>query len=232
MLWQRGRFAEAEPFLRESVEYHRARYGDDHGDTIYLVQNLAVVLEEQDRLEESLELTEAAVEAALRKAGPNSHMAHTGRGNLAFLYYKLGRLEEAESLFREVLASMRRTGEEDHAFALMGNLALVLVALDRSAEAESLAREALKHGLSFYEPEYWQVANCRGQLGLALTGLGRFAEAETELLEAHRVLLDTLGLDHERTGRIVRYLAALRAGTPPSRKPATTPRPSSGDNDG
>ena len=46
-------------------------------------------------------------------------------------------------------------------------------------------------------------------LGECLTGLGRYAEAETHLLEAHRSFLATSGADDARTQRARRRLETL-----------------------
>jgi len=47
------------------------------------------------------------------------------------------------------------------------------------------------------------------QHGAALAGLGRHAEAEAQLLEAHEILTAAVGADHKRTQKVVQALVDL-----------------------
>jgi hypothetical protein len=48
-----------------------------------------------------------------------------------------------------------------------------------------------------------------GRYGECLAGLGRDQEAEVALREAHRLLCESLGAEHERTRQVVGILADL-----------------------
>ena len=211
LLWRVDRLDEAEPFIRQTLERYRTIYGDHHRLTIDAISLLAVLLEGQGRLEECEQLTQATLETARRFFEPDSGQVLVSQHNLGFVQYKLGRFEEAEANLREVLELRRQKIGDDHDKTIVtaGNLAMVLVARGRPAEAEPLAREAVERGAVSRGPDHWVVGNCRGQLGLALAALGRFAESERELVEAHRVLVNTLGDHHERTRRVVGYLGEL-----------------------
>ncbi len=53
------------------------------------------------------------------------------------------------------------------------------------------------------------LGNFLGKHGRALAALERLGEAESVLLEAHRILAAALSNDHDQTTRVVGYLADL-----------------------
>jgi WD40 repeat protein len=94
----------------------------------------------------------------------------------------------AEALEREILGRLRDLPQPDNRQIAeqLANLAQSLNGQQRFAEAERSAREALalQAGLTGMPEEYRIAAHL--ELGAALTGLGRLAEAEPELMTAWR----------------------------------------------
>ena len=79
----------------------------------------------------------------------------------------------------------------------------------RYQEAVPLFQEAAilyEKGLA---PGHWAVANVKSNYGICLTKLGRYAEAEAELLEAHEGLQAALGAEHDRTQKAAAGLVEL-----------------------
>jgi hypothetical protein len=105
--------------------------------------------------------------------------------SLGILLQARGDLAAAEPCFRNSLEMNRRLLPGDHAnkSACLNNLAHVLLARGDPAGAEPLAREAVAMFERMVGKDTYATGNAREKFGRALAGLGRWAEAETELLE-------------------------------------------------
>jgi len=203
-LMVKGELEEAESLAREALRVAREQFGTGHNNTIGAADNLAVILEMQGKLDEAQVLLEESIRWG-EAAGVIPWMQFS---NLGWVYYKRGKLGEAESRFRTAVQyeSDRLGGRTG---PLAGNLAMVLTDLGRPDEAERVGREALQAAIDLHGEHGWYTANVRGPYARALGAIGRFEEAEAEMLEAHRVLLDQLGEKHERTQRVIGYLIDL-----------------------
>ena len=72
LLQDQGKFAEAEPLLREALEASRRALGNDHPDTIISVNNMAMLLNTQGKLAETMPLLLEALIKSKRVLG-NDH---------------------------------------------------------------------------------------------------------------------------------------------------------------
>jgi hypothetical protein len=80
---------------------------------------------------------------------------------------------------------------------------------DDPAATEAPYRKAARIFAEGLGPEHEWTASARRALGEVLTRLGRFDEAEGELLEAERILVAARGEDHGAVARARRSLAEL-----------------------
>jgi Flp pilus assembly protein TadD len=115
--------------------------------------------------------------------------------NLGLLHAQLGRLDLAESAYRQAT----RLAPDFTPAAV--NLADVLRLADRAAESESVLREALAR--------HPQDAALRHALGLALVRAGRFGEALVELRRATQ--LDPKNARYTAVYRVAREEARATA---------------------
>lgn len=97
-----------------------------------------------------------------------------------------GKLDEAETRFREALASFRGTLGAAHPSSLgcAGNLASLLHSQGRAREAAPLLRQALdahREAVGTHSALFLAAAN---QLGICLADIGQLDEAETLLRSA------------------------------------------------
>ena len=86
--------------------------------------------------------------------------------------------------------------------------------VERSATADPatqlpLLQQVLAVQTRILGPEAGPVANTRNNLGVALALLGRYAEAERELRESHRLRVAVLGADHRESVRTLRNVARI-----------------------
>jgi tetratricopeptide (TPR) repeat protein len=162
------------------------------------------------------------------------------------MYTAQARHADAEPIQRRSLEAWRRVRGPDHPNTIFAenNLGTTLKALKRDAEAEPLYADVYARAQRAQIPAAL-AATLMGNYGPTLVRLGKYAEAEAPLLEAHRRLRATNQASHHRTRDVIASLVALyertgradkaskwraeldalpaRPTTVPSTKPATTP---------
>jgi tetratricopeptide (TPR) repeat protein len=157
---------------------------------------IAIVLQNQGRLDEAEPLMRKVVEVRLRAWGPmhgdTAHATHL----LARLLRSQGRPADAEPMYRQALKTYRRLfGPKSPQYTLDAMLELALSLMDQGKldEAESLAREALP-ALRGISPGY----HAKGlvALGAIQTAAGKHAEAEPHLREGLNIRRGILPRGH------------------------------------
>jgi hypothetical protein len=119
------------------------------------------------------------LKATEARLGPAHADTITARDKLLFIYESAGRWADAEPLRRDALARRRKAAPPDSP-ALATDLAMLgldLMGQAKWPEAEPILRECLAMREKV-AAESWQRFNTMSQLGGALAGQGRFAEAE------------------------------------------------------
>ncbi len=107
-----GRYSEAEPFARRSVEIARAESREESPQFERSITLLARVLQVEDRYDEAEALFRHALEIREHVLGPTDPKVAPSVYNLAVLLRWRGRLPEAEPLARRAL-TLRERGPED-----------------------------------------------------------------------------------------------------------------------
>jgi serine/threonine-protein kinase len=192
VLYEQGQWAEAIPLLREGLDVHsRQRQGKEYGITVY---NLATALYLKGDLKEADRLLQENRDRSAKQFGADHTLTNRTRGLLVRVWTDQGRVQDAVSLGREVVASWRRTSPNH---ARTGNTLLDLgrglVSLGLHSEAERTLAEARRiyaqappHPRDFIAwAECWH--------GASLAGLRRFDEAEPLLVDAERKLREAPG---------------------------------------
>jgi hypothetical protein len=116
--------------------------------------------------------------------GPDEKQATEAIRGLGLFMEQLGDLPRAEGLFRELVASARRTSPTTK-ISITGPLVFlgqVLVKQDKFADAEPVLREALAF-MSPTQKKSWLAPRIESLLGMSLLGQDRYADAEPFLLE-------------------------------------------------
>jgi serine/threonine-protein kinase len=126
-------------------------------------------------------------------------------GNLAF---RAGDRTAARERWSEALPILRRElGDDDlRTLSTLNNLAAVTA---DPADQLPLLEQVVAAQTRILGPEAGPVANTRNNLGVALALLGRYAEAERELRESHRLRVAVLGVDHRESVRTLRNVARI-----------------------
>jgi tetratricopeptide (TPR) repeat protein len=133
--------------------------------------------------------------------------------NLSSSLIEQRRYAEAEPLLAEALAfTGAAAGNHDAAMARLAfQLARIRLAQEDPAGAEALLRDALSRQSRALPAGDWVTAATQSALGAALTGLGRYDEAEHWLTEASLVLKDVPGRQGREAAVTRDRLTALAA---------------------
>ncbi|HYE58230.1 MAG TPA: tetratricopeptide repeat protein, partial [Rhodothermales bacterium] len=144
-----------------------------------------------------------AVATYRRALGPRHPETLKAQHHYAYLLYSAGRYDEAERLYRAVLAERRRQRDPAAVFESLGDLATLLQIQHRNDEAEPLLREAVvlldRHGRRITETPVKLVesrASLAVSLGILALGDGRAEEAATRFREGRDAYADLHGTEH------------------------------------
>ena len=195
-----GDFARAEPLLRKALSIRRKHPGNEDGDVAESLRGLGRLLAATRRSGEAEQHLREGLEISGRVHGPE-HLVVAGiMGDLANELRVMGQREEAEQLAREAFQMRRRllTSNEHPAIAESLHLLAAMVRHD-PAKQEPLERQALDMYTKLLGDDHPLVGLSRHWVGSCLRKLGRYEEAEPELLEALRIRKATAGEDHRWT---------------------------------
>ncbi len=182
-----GRYDEGEELLRRAIALRRDDSAQDRAGLGASLNTWAGVLLHQSRLDDARDAVNESLQIHEALYGRTAPESATPLNLLAVCKMRLGRHEEAESLFRECLSITGETLDDFSCLVTMHNLALTLKELGRYDEAEEYYLRARKGYDRVVGPEH--SANLSA--GNALAGLlelqGRYAESES----LHREILVT-----------------------------------------
>ncbi|MFO0837422.1 MAG: serine/threonine-protein kinase [Phycisphaerae bacterium] len=184
LLCGRGQYADAEALLRQAFERERVARGESHPHTLSVLANLARVVHRSGRFDEGESLQRHAIAGFVANAGEDYPRTLQLQCNLAAMYRASGKLDEAAELFRTTLERQRRVLGECHPqiSETLHNMADLAAQRNDPALSAALFSEALGIGEASLPHGNVRVASMRIGLGSALMKLGRFTDAEPQLL--------------------------------------------------
>jgi tetratricopeptide (TPR) repeat protein len=200
----KGDLAGAEALLRQSLEMHRDLQGESHPETARALFNLASVQYDRGETHEALANMRQTL-AIYRKAYPPDHPETAIVLNvMGFALTMAGDYGEADRHLQEGLAMRRRLFADktpEIASSLM-MLAVLRVAEANYPEALELAQNARGIFTTALSADHYRTAVAESVEGAALTGLGRYPEAEMRLTHGCGILSKNSG-----AGLVYRSLA-------------------------
>ena len=211
MYFESGEYDEAEPLARDVLSHEGTLYNADHLNLAEARNILSAVLWARGEFAAAEPIHRDALEMLRRIHGVEHPDVATYLHNLGVLLWNAGDRAAAILPTTEALEMRRRLLGDDHprVAASLSNLAAIWAEQGDYARAEPSLREALDMRIRLQGPDVWWTGDTRCHLGYCLMGLGRYDEAERELLAAWRLLVDGLGQDHFRTQRAVERLVVL-----------------------
>jgi len=211
LLQQMGRISESVPLWHEVLEGNRRVLGDDHPATLLSLNNMGGLLQALGKLDEAEPHYRAALEGNRRVLGDEHPQTLLSINNLGYLLAGMARLADAEPYYRAALEARRRVLGNDHpdTIASLHNVSDILRELGQLEEAATLGAELVRGARRSYPEGHAYVGVFLTNHGKTLAALGRHAEAESTLIEAHGLLAAAFGPDNVRTMKVVSALADL-----------------------
>jgi len=184
-----GRYDEAEPVFTKALQIRQRVLGEEHPNTLTTLRDLGVLHHAKGEYAAAEPLLKRALEGRRRVLGEEHPETLTSARDLARLYQARGQTAEAGSLLATTVEARRRTQGESHpdTAGALASFGEVRLQEKRYAEAETELREAL---LTYEKiaPETWPRFRTQFEVGAALSGQARYAEAEPLLLSGYQGL--------------------------------------------
>jgi tetratricopeptide (TPR) repeat protein len=190
--WLQGKLDKSIPLYEEVVKGREACLGRPHPNTLTMVCNLGVNYLAAGRLTEAIALLEEVYRAskqhpALAFAAPSLLVAYTKAADPA----RPESTARVTALIQEMLVAARGTLPENspQLASQLNSFGMTQLGLEAWDEAELLIREALvlREAIA---PDAWTTFNSRSLLGKALLGQDELAEAEPQLLDGYRGMVE------------------------------------------
>lgn len=191
-----GQFHEAIPLLQEALAMMRSGMPPGHPQIATSVSNLAAAYEGIGEIDLALQFYEEVL-AGYRKGGEPSNDLPVFLHNLASVYQRGGRYEEAMRLMDEALQVHHRFSHEDHFIAatLLGGKSSLYAEQREYERALPLARETLEINQRVFGSSHPSTADSEiflallyAQIGQYDTAIPHFAEglrSQDELMRSH-----------------------------------------------
>lgn len=175
--YRAGNYVLAEPLYKRVLDADPKRYGQlpDEPTMVLNLQNLALLYQEQGRLQDALPMLIRALNLEERAAGRDHPDVATAMSLLAGLSLRLGQYAEAEGYYREALAIDEAALGLLHSSiaATANNLGAALAMQRRYDEAEPLLRRAQALYGQMLGPDSPDAQMVARNLGVLLTQKGR-----------------------------------------------------------
>jgi serine/threonine protein kinase len=187
--YKAGRVPEAITMAEGVLTGYESSLGSDNPDTLDARRILADCYYEAGRFTDAITLHERTLKQLESKVGKDHPYAVLCRAGLAADYEAVGRFSEAISLFETTLKTQKSSLGAQHrnTLASMNDLAKSYLKAKRWDDAEKLARTCLALRQKTRPEKWWRFwTEC--QLGAALAGQAKFAEAEPLLVGGYEKL--------------------------------------------
>jgi tetratricopeptide (TPR) repeat protein len=207
----KGDLAGAETLYLQSLDMRRELLGPEHPEVGRTLLNLASL--QYDRGETRQALTNMReVLAIYRKSYPPDHPETARVLNVIGSWLTIGGEDvEADVYLEEGLSMRRRLLNDQHPDVASSLIALAILRVDQKNYAAALdfARKAKAIYTAALSADHWRTALAECAEGAALTGLGRYPEAEKPLSHGHAILVKDSGLPLIYRTLAQRYLDTL-----------------------
>jgi eukaryotic-like serine/threonine-protein kinase len=210
LLQRHGKYPEAEQLFREALAIAEGVLGDEHPQVAELLNRLASVRWWRRDLVEAETLHLRSIALKRQIYGERHLEVAYGLNNLAAVLRAKGELEGADTLHNQSLSIVHATVGDEHAvyWEVLANKAITVGVTGDCDRAETLHRRSIEGMRRTLPREPWRVPRQQVSLGICLTRLSRFEEAEAELLGGLAVMREP-GVPQRYTGDAIEGLVGL-----------------------
>ena len=206
---QLGLYEAALPLQTSALDTRRRVLGDDHPETLASINNMAQLLEGQDKLDEAMLHYREVLDTRSRTLGDDHPQTLRSISNMGLLLQHQGKLDEAESYYRKALEGDRRVHGDEHPETLtsLNNMGLLLHSQGKLDEAEAYYREAMEGYRRVLGDDHPTTLLSINNMGMLLRELGELDGAERYLRQAVEGRRRVLGEEHPSTLMSIANLA-------------------------
>jgi serine/threonine protein kinase len=181
-----GRTAEAIALHEQTLKLMTAKLEPGHPNRLNCMGSLALDYQDAGRIDEAIALDQESLKLKEANLGPEHPDTLRTRNNLAVALRDAGRIAEAVPLEEATRKLARSRPGPDHPLTIlfMNNLADIYLSAGRFPAAETTARECLRQREA-KQQESWVRFHTMSQLGAALAGQKKYAEAESLLVAGY-----------------------------------------------
>jgi len=210
-LYERARYAEAEPLYERSFKILEKVLADEHPDVATCLNELAILYRDQGRYAEAEPLVERSLKIREKVLGDDHPDVAQSLNNLATLCRDQGRYAEAEPLFERSLKIREKALADEHPDVAqsLNSLAELYRVQGRDAEAEPLVERSLRIREKALGDDHPDVAKSLNNLALLYPDQGRGAEAEPLYERSLKIFEKALGDDHPDVATALENYALL-----------------------
>lgn len=203
VLYDQGKYHDAEAILAETVNERTTVVGAEHPDTLSARFALVRAIWAQGKYGDAEEKSREIIRLRDKVLGPEHSDTLKARNILANALWGEGKYDEAETIYRDVLSVRERALGPEHRDTLMSrsNLANIWKSKGKDMQAEIEFRKVLQLQDKVLGPDHPDTLVTRRNLVPALGAQGKYAECEQEC----RAIIDAeeraLGVEHPDTLR-------------------------------
>ena len=211
ILTRRNQLAEAEEIFRHVIALRSKIYGPEHVRVVNTKMNLLSVLVTAKKYSQANQLSTQLLHQDSRTQLDEEKIIHL-MNMRAYLLEDMGRVSEAEKLYRESLQLMQKKKGRTitELMPVRNNLAMLLMNTNRPVEALKefeILLEGLEAEYGKNHPYYAIIENNYGE---SLGQNGQIAEALNRLQQSHKLLLKIFGDDHPRVIKSAKRIERLK----------------------
>ena len=197
-------------YQQHTIDAAVALFGPDHRHVAFQMMRMGNTLFDMDRVDEALELEARAIAMFDALGLRESSQAIDARGNYANALQYVGRLVEAEAVYREVVTLSERVDGElaTNTLIRIANLSGLLTRIGRLREAESHIDTALERGARVWPENYDIFSQFFSYKCTIRNRLGDFTAALSACERALEVAQINFGEESKLYARRMRTLAS------------------------
>jgi len=182
-------------YRHKALEIFQQELGATHFKSADALARLGVTLSAAGRCDLAIPHIEEAYRILMDNAETDLFVSLNTRGVLVFCYNRVGRLDEAEKIGREIVReSEKHLGENvPNTIIRIHNLGLTLRRQWRLEQAIQHFEIAIERGLIIWPQTHLRHRTSRSNYAETLVKFGRFNEAEAQLLQVQELALTAAG---------------------------------------
>jgi serine/threonine protein kinase/Tfp pilus assembly protein PilF len=209
----RREYVEAEAMIREALDLHQQDLGESNAEVAADLNELGLLLVDTDKPLEAEPLLQRSLEIQRQLYGPQSFFVGKALTAIAELELSLRKYSDAERTVREAIAIFLSFYQEPEGCIANAKLLLAKIIDDsgRAADAVPVYLDAIGK-YDQLSPQSAHAGGAKSHYGGCLTRLGRYQDAERELLAAYEILsAEKSGASPAAKARTAARLAKLYA---------------------